>query len=50
MLDAAPTPEQAARGVTPEALRAARVLLVACARKTIGEALELLGIEALEQM
>lgn len=50
VLDALPTDEQAARGVTPEALRAARILLVACARKTIGEALELLGIEALEQM
>ena len=50
VLDPQPTPEQAARGVTPEALRAARLLLVATAKKTIGAALELLGIEALEQM
>jgi len=50
VLDATPGEEQAAAGATPEALRAARVLLVACAKKAIGEALDLLGIEALEQM
>lgn len=50
VIDAAPTSEQAAAGVTPERLRAARVLLVTCAKKAMGEALELLGIEPLEQM
>jgi arginyl-tRNA synthetase len=50
VLDAQPTDEQAAAGATPEALRSARVFLVACARKVIGQALGLLGIEALEQM
>lgn len=50
VIDAAPTAEQAAAGVTSERLRATRVLLVSCAKKAIGEALELLGIEPLEQM
>ncbi len=39
-----------AEGVDAETLRASRVFLVACAKKVIAEALDLLGIEALEQM
>ncbi|RMG17328.1 MAG: arginine--tRNA ligase [Planctomycetota bacterium] len=50
VIDAEPTEEQKAAGVRPETLRATRVLLVRCAQKVIGEALDLLGIEALEQM
>lgn len=42
--------DAAAEGVDPETLRASRVFLVACAKKVIAEALDLLGIEALEQM
>ncbi len=50
VIDAEPTAEQAAAGVTAETLRATRVALVTAAKKVIGEALALLGIEALEQM
>lgn len=50
VIDATPTEEQVAAGVTPETLRATRVLLVTCAKKVIAEGLDLLGIEALEQM
>jgi arginyl-tRNA synthetase len=50
VIDAAPTDEQAAAGATAESLRATRVLLVTCAKKVIAEALDLLGIEALERM
>ncbi len=50
VIDAAPSDEQAAAGATAETLRATRVLLVTCAKKVIAEALDLLGIEALERM
>ena len=39
-----------AEGVDSATLRATRVLLVTCAKKVIAEALDLLGIEALEKM
>ena len=41
---------EAPAGVDPEVLGASRLFLVACSKKTLGEALELLGIEALEKM
>ena len=41
---------EAPAGVDAEALAAARLFLVACSKKTLGEALDLLGIEALEKM
>jgi len=50
VIDATPTDAQVAAGVTAETLRATRVLLVTCAKKVIAEALDLLGIEALERM
>ncbi|MBL4844479.1 MAG: arginine--tRNA ligase [Planctomycetes bacterium] len=42
-----PIPQE---GVDTEALARARLFLVACSKKTIAEALDLLGIEALEKM
>lgn len=50
VLGPTPSDEQAALGVSGETLGATRLLVVQAAKKVLGEALDLLGIEALEKM